>query len=212
MRRDPTDFRERFAKWKNGEQVYKAGLPHYEDGKDARKLEYNPEGDYYYGGNLFGKENQLVVTGQNRKQKPYWVTANTKQATFNDLNKAYTAATVGLLPNPFQAAINLSKGNIKQGLGDLWLYNNESSNNPNKNYGVVGMPVPDNSILKPLSYQIERFPGYMLKSLMEGNVLEKQLSKIGTISTNNIKAHVAKASQVEKSVVDEVLSSKQFVG
>ena len=35
MRKDPTEFRERFARWKNGEQVYKAGLPHYEDGKDV---------------------------------------------------------------------------------------------------------------------------------------------------------------------------------
>lgn len=47
-------------------------LPHYEGGKDARKLEHHPEEDYYYGGNLFGKGNQLVVTGQ-KKDKPYWV-------------------------------------------------------------------------------------------------------------------------------------------
>lgn len=33
MRKDPTEFRERFAKWKAGEQVYEAGLPKYGDGK-----------------------------------------------------------------------------------------------------------------------------------------------------------------------------------
>ena len=35
MRKNATEFRQRFARQKNGEQVYKAGLPHYEDGKDA---------------------------------------------------------------------------------------------------------------------------------------------------------------------------------
>lgn len=32
MRKDPTEFRQRFAAWKNGEQVYKAGLPKYKMG------------------------------------------------------------------------------------------------------------------------------------------------------------------------------------
>lgn len=27
MRKDPTQFRQRFQRWKNGEQVYDAGLP-----------------------------------------------------------------------------------------------------------------------------------------------------------------------------------------
>lgn len=68
MRKDPTEFRERFQRWKKGEQVYENGLalPAYEDGKSPRKLEYHPEGDYYYGGKVFpGKE--LVVTGVNKK-------------------------------------------------------------------------------------------------------------------------------------------------
>lgn len=33
MRKDPTEFRERFKKWQSGEKVYEAGLPKYEDGK-----------------------------------------------------------------------------------------------------------------------------------------------------------------------------------
>lgn len=32
MRKDPTEFRERFAKWKAGEKVYESGLPKYGDG------------------------------------------------------------------------------------------------------------------------------------------------------------------------------------
>lgn len=34
MRKDPTEFRKRFAAWKNGEQVYKDGLPAYYTGTD----------------------------------------------------------------------------------------------------------------------------------------------------------------------------------
>lgn len=34
MRRDPTEFRQRFLKWKAGEHPYEAGLPRYEKGKD----------------------------------------------------------------------------------------------------------------------------------------------------------------------------------
>lgn len=35
MRKDPTEFRERFAKWKAGEKVYENGLPTYEIGKPS---------------------------------------------------------------------------------------------------------------------------------------------------------------------------------
>lgn len=39
MRKDPTEFRERFQRWKKGEQVYENGLalPAYEDGKISDK-------------------------------------------------------------------------------------------------------------------------------------------------------------------------------
>ena len=42
MRKDPTEFRKRFAAWKNGKQPYEAGLPKYEDGKEPYQYEgYN---------------------------------------------------------------------------------------------------------------------------------------------------------------------------
>ena len=53
--------------------------------------------------------------------------------------------------------------------------------------------------------------GYMLKPLMRGSPLEKQLSAQGTININNIKALVGKGSKVEQSIVDQVLS-EQFAG
>lgn len=39
MKKDPTEFRQRFAAWKNGEQVYDKGRPmqHYGGGKEANK-------------------------------------------------------------------------------------------------------------------------------------------------------------------------------
>lgn len=40
MRKDPTEFRERFAKWKAGEQVYENGLPMYGGGKSTKKGPY----------------------------------------------------------------------------------------------------------------------------------------------------------------------------
>ena len=48
MRKDPTEFRERFQRWKKGEQVYENGLalPAYEDGKDANDVpSYTPSID-----------------------------------------------------------------------------------------------------------------------------------------------------------------------
>lgn len=54
-------------------------------------------------------------------------------------------------------------------------------------------------------------PGWMLKSLMQGNPLEKQLSKDGTISVTNIQNHIKKGSDIEKYVVDKVLNDK-FAG
>lgn len=54
--------------------------------------------------------------------------------------------------------------------------------------------------------------GYMLKSLMRGNPLEKQISKNGTVNVNNVRALVGKGSKVEQAVVDKVLASEEFAG
>ena len=59
--------------------------------------------------------------------------------------------------------------------------------------------------------KIKELPGYQLKMLLKGNPLEKQISKTGTVSVNNIKALANKGSNVEKSVIDKVLAEK-FAG
>ena len=62
-------------------------------------------------------------------------------------------------------------------------------------------------------YEIENLGGgYMLKSLMRGNPLEKQIGKNGTVNVNNIRALVGKGSKVEQAVVDKVLASEEFAG
>lgn len=117
MKKDPTEFRQRFQRWRDGEQVYKDGLPHYEDGKDARKLEYHPEEDYYYGGNLFGKGNELVVTGQNRKPSstssrttPY--NSNSYKIQTGDLLEAMTTGINVLAPSQWIGAIRDGDGAV----------------------------------------------------------------------------------------------------
>lgn len=62
-------------------------------------------------------------------------------------------------------------------------------------------------------YEIENLgSGYMLKSLMRGNPLEKQISKNGAVNVTNVRALVGKGSKVEQAVVDKVLASKEFAG
>lgn len=73
--------------------------------------------------------------------------------------------------------------------------------------------VVEKSIAAVAPYEIEDLGGgYMLKSLMRGNPLEKQIGKNGTVNVNNIKALVGKGSKVEQAVVDKVLASEEFAG
>lgn len=55
---------------------------------------------------------------------------------------------------------------------------------------------------------INEYPGFQLKSLMKGNALEKQLSKLGTISVNSVLAHIKKASEFEQERIKKVLDEK----
>lgn len=79
---------------------------------------------------------------------------------------------------------------------------------------VVNRPVVQSKMVEvPSPYEIgDLGGGYMLKSLMRGNPLEKQISKQGTVSVNNIKALMNKGSKVEQAVIDKVLSSEEFAG
>ena len=43
MRKDPTEFRKRFQRWKQGDIVYEAGLPKFADGTEGRSYGYQTE-------------------------------------------------------------------------------------------------------------------------------------------------------------------------
>ena len=60
-------------------------------------------------------------------------------------------------------------------------------------------------------WHVAKYPGYQLKGLMGGNPLEKQISKNGTISVNQLNAYFNKASQIEREVANKVLA-EQFAG
>lgn len=76
---------------------------------------------------------------------------------------------------------------------------------------VEAVPAVTNAVSAPYEI-VDLGGGYMLKSLMRGNPLEKQISKNGTVNVNNIKALVGKGSKVEQAVVDKVLASEGFAG
>lgn len=66
-------------------------------------------------------------------------------------------------------------------------------------------------ISKLSKYNIKHLPGYQLKSFIRGNPLEKQLSKEGLINVANIRNTTKNASNIEKKIIDKVLS-EQFAG
>lgn len=66
-------------------------------------------------------------------------------------------------------------------------------------------------ISKLSKYNIKHLPGYQLKSFLRGNPLEKQLSKEGLINVANIRNTTKNASNIEKKIIDKVLS-EQFAG
>ncbi len=76
---------------------------------------------------------------------------------------------------------------------------------------VEAVPAVANAASAP--YEIADLGGgYMLKSLMRGNPLEKQISKNGTVNVNNVRALIGKGSKVEQAIVDKVLASEEFAG
>ena len=75
MKKDPTQFRERFKRWKEGEQVYEAGLPKYEDGtfpdsfyKNLYNDKWNnstPDVDFYQEAFDYSEKEALVCQNPN---------------------------------------------------------------------------------------------------------------------------------------------------
>jgi len=117
------------AAWQNPIRI-----PHYAGGKDG----WTPDQGWTVtrrGGKSY------VSLGQPEEptmKRPYWVTARTKQLDYGDLEKAYTAATAGILPNYLTAARNFVQGDIADGLRRLG-YTSETQYTPD---GIMYSTVP----------------------------------------------------------------------
>lgn len=74
MLKDPTQFRERFKRWKAGEQVYDKGLPKFEGGKNSYRYYQDGQGGWFRAANddMTRAFEGLVVTpnGTDRKFIP----------------------------------------------------------------------------------------------------------------------------------------------
>ena len=80
-------------------------------------------------------------------------------------------------------------------------------------YATDGYGLSHPKTIQPKKYEIANLGGgYMLRSFMRGNPLEKQISKQGTVNVNNIRALANKGNKMEQAVVDKVLSSEEFAG
>ena len=68
MRKDPTEFRERFKKWQSGEKVYEAGLPKCEDGKESVRVgDYNVYPSAIGASELDVTTPEIVITGKDKR-------------------------------------------------------------------------------------------------------------------------------------------------
>ena len=150
MRTNPSEFRSRFQRWKNGEQVYENGraLPAYEEGTAPyinrlvdqvvnstgmyNTARYNANEDLYEA----NKRYSVTVTG--KKPNTYkWVSPKTNQLNYGDLEKAYTAVTAGLFPNVLTAARNFSQGDLQKGFVNLGWTNDVQHGPDGTTYAVV---------------------------------------------------------------------------
>lgn len=92
-------------------------------------------------------------------------------------------------------------------------YLNRAANYFKNNYTVAmptnrlysGFPLPQVN----KKFQVEQLPGYMIKSLMEGSPLSKQLSKDGMLSLKNLQQWIGKsdASTIDKELLTRVLNN-----
>ena len=66
--KDPTEFRQRFAQWKNGKKPYENGLPKYKDGDEPVKVgEYNVYPSAIGASELNVTTPEVIITGKDRR-------------------------------------------------------------------------------------------------------------------------------------------------
>lgn len=100
MRKDPTEFRERFKKWQSGEKVYEGGLPKFEDGEESVRVgDYNVYPSAIGASELNVTTPELVVTGKDRR--PAYQRYDAEHSTYdpNATMEGFNALTLGGLNN-----------------------------------------------------------------------------------------------------------------
>ena len=100
MRKDPTEFRERFKKWQSGEKVYEAGLPKFEGGKESVRVgDYNVYPSAIGASELNVTTPEVVVTGKDRR--PAYQRYDAEHSTYdpNATMEGFNALTLGGLNN-----------------------------------------------------------------------------------------------------------------
>lgn len=168
--------------------------------------------------------NAITLGGLNNLSPAQWIRRGYDLATGNLTTDSWLNGNSGIVPDSYAKEHPLMSI-AANGLVDFWTLGGSkllksalstgTKLNPAQFTKYEPQPVQEPLIKPqpvPKQFEIEEIPGYQLKSLMRGNALEKQLSKQGTISVNSIRAHANKASEVEKSVIDKILSSEEFVG
>ena len=226
MKKDPTTFRERFKEWKEGKDPYRY-LYDDQNGNWSR-ITADENADAF--ANFVATPNGSRPTFSMYENTPNPKLPTNKNATFIPDNTLWTRQQVekanntrtwrsdvadvmhsigegAMLASTFAAPeveplVNPAYQAIKG------IVTNATRSNASK---ILANPRNFQFAIPEIPYEIQNIPGYQLKTLMRGNQLEKQLSKNGTISVNSVRAQADKASDVEKYIIDNVLS-KKFAG
>lgn len=159
MHRDPTQFRNRFKMWKEGKDVYEAGLPKFYEGEDAVRVgNYNVYPSAIGASELNVTTPEVIVTGKDRR--PVYQRYDAKNSIYD--------------PNAIRAITDWAPG-----IGDVSQAFDAYNAFKNKDYlqGAVlagGLVLP-NTLEKSLKPFAKSFAKKMYKFALEKEIAPKQL-------------------------------------
>ena len=174
----------------------------------------DPLMEFYVGGVALGKPLQLAGKGMlyalGRYARPtnYGQWASSKLIS-SEMDKALLSSNPQKLIPSLSQYISLTQQPVKQnesGLTSLKFFER-----PSKITEAERLGIPKGERNFRPKWHVANYPGYQLKGLMRGSQLERQLSKNGTISINQLNTYFNKASQIEREIANKVLTEK-FAG
>ncbi len=156
---------------------------------------------------ISGTTEQMALPGNTR------IALQTSNTPLYLPESRFTALNTIRKIGPSETPIVLQPKTTTTGYQDYWLKGSQQTTPISIGTVKLGNQPSRNTVGKQtnnLTWYRKTYPGPMIKSLMEGNPLEKQLSKQGTISLNSLQAHIAKGNAMEKEVMNAAL--QQFKG